>query len=349
MCSAKKEFFLRIRWRFLRGCATFTKNRNAGCARENGRERAEKTVAEVLRHSASYVFVLALGYILKRLGVFGKQDSKVLTQVVLCVTLPAAVITNFASMEWSMSLLVVPVLGLVLCGGMMLLGQLLSRRADPGTRALFIINCPGYNIGAFALPFVQSYLGPQAVVAACLFDVGNAIICTGGSYAYASSVLHVGDKPLGPVDILKKLGSSVPFVTYITMLVLVLAGVRIPAGMAEFISPISAANPFVAMFAVGSMFEAGFRGEYLRRMGQVVGVRLAAAVLFATAMYCLLPLPLEIRQVLAVMVFAPASVISPAFTEKCGGDGGLASCVNSITILCGVVGMLGVLVLLGVA
>ena len=66
-----------------------------------------------MRHSASYVFVLALGYILKRLGVFGKQDSKVLTQVVLCVTLPAAVITNFASMEWSMSLLVVPVLGLV--------------------------------------------------------------------------------------------------------------------------------------------------------------------------------------------------------------------------------------------
>ena len=155
-------------------------------------------MAEVLRHSASYVFILALGCFLKRVGVFGKQDYKVLTQVVLCITLPAAVITNFASMEWRASLLMLPALGFSLCCVMMLLGQFLSRRCDASTRALFIVNSPGYNIGAFALPFVQSYLGPEAVVAACLFDVGNAIICTGGSYAWASSVLHVGDKPLRP-------------------------------------------------------------------------------------------------------------------------------------------------------
>lgn len=80
-------------------------------------------MAEVLRHSASYVFILALGYFLKRVGVFGKQDYKVLTQVVLCVTLPAAVITNFASMEWRTSLLMLPVLGFFLCCVMMLLGS----------------------------------------------------------------------------------------------------------------------------------------------------------------------------------------------------------------------------------
>lgn len=306
-------------------------------------------MAEVLRHSASYVLILALGYFLKRVGVFGKQDYKVLTQVVLCVTLPAAVITNFASMEWRTSLLMLPVLGFSLCCVMMLLGQFLSRRSDSGTRALFMINCPGYNIGAFALPFVQSYLGPEAVVAACLFDVGNAIICTGGSYAWASSVLHVGDKPLRPVDVLKKLGSSVPFVTYVTMLVLVMAGVQLPGGLVEFISPIAAANPFAAMLMIGAMFDMDLRPEYLRRVGQAVGLRLASALLVALTVYHFAPLPLEIRQVLAVMVFAPASVISPAFTAKCGGDGGLASCINSITILCGVVGMLAALAMLGVA
>ena len=65
-------------------------------------------MAEVLQHSASYVFILALGYFLKRIGVFGKQDYRVLTQVVLCITLPAAVITNFASMESRSSLLLLP-------------------------------------------------------------------------------------------------------------------------------------------------------------------------------------------------------------------------------------------------
>ena len=84
-------------------------------------------------------------------------------------------------------------------------------------------------------------------------------------------------------------------------------------------------------------------------MGQVVGLRLGLALLVSVTVYHFAPLPLEIRQVLAVMAFAPASVISPAFTARCGGDGGLASCINSITILCGVVGMLTALALLGVA
>ena len=93
-----------------------------------------------MRYSASYVFILALGCFLKRVGVFGKQDYKVLTQVVLCITLPAAVITNFASMEWRASLLMLPALGFSLCCVMLLLGQFLSRRSDAGTRALFMEN-----------------------------------------------------------------------------------------------------------------------------------------------------------------------------------------------------------------
>ena len=66
------------------------------------------------------------------------------------------------------------------------LGLLLSRGRSAGERALYMLNLPSWNIGAFALPFLQSFLGEQAVMAACLFDVGNSIMCTGGSYAPVS-------------------------------------------------------------------------------------------------------------------------------------------------------------------
>ena len=302
-----------------------------------------------MQKSSSYVFIILLGYALKRAGVLGRQDYRVLSQVVLCVTLPAAVVTNFASMQWDMSLLAIPLVGLLLNCLMLFAGQLVSRKKDPAARALFMINCPGYNIGAFALPFVQSFLGPTAVVAACLFDVGNAIVCTGGSYAYTSALLRVGGEQPGVKAVLKKLAGSVPFMTYIIMLGLVMAGVRLPGALTQFISPIAAANPFVAMFMVGAMFELEPKPEYLRQMGQVLALRLAAAAAAALALYHFAPFSLEIRQVLAVMAFAPASVISPAFTEKCGGSGPLAGCLNSATILLGVVGMLGVLLALGVA
>lgn len=68
----------------------------------------------VLAKSSAFLFILAAGYLLKRFGVFGKKDYAVLSKVVLNLTLPAAVITNFAAMEWSAQLLD---LQPVLCGG----------------------------------------------------------------------------------------------------------------------------------------------------------------------------------------------------------------------------------------
>ena len=303
----------------------------------------------VLAKSSAFLFILAAGYLLKRFGVFGKKDYAVLRKVVLNLTLPAAVITNFAAMEWSAQLLLIPVLAFLLNWLMMGVGLLASRRQAAPTRALFLLNCPGYNIGAFALPFVQSFLGPQAVVGACLFDVGNAIMCTGGSYAFTSAWLRAGGQRLSVKDAARRLFSSVPFDTYLAMLVLVVAGVAIPQGAVDFISPIAAANPFVAMLMVGMMFEVDLKPGYLRQMGLVLGLRLGSAVLLAVAMYQLLPFSLPIRQVLAVMVFAPASVIAPAFTVKCGGDAGLAGCLNSLTILAGILGMLCTILVLGVA
>lgn len=303
----------------------------------------------VLAKSSSFLFILAAGYLLKRLGLFGKRDYSVLSRVVLNLTLPAAVITNFASMQWSAELLAIPVIGFVLNWLMMGVGLAASRKKDAPTRALFLLSCPGYNIGAFALPFVQSFLGPEAVVGACLFDVGNAIMCTGGSYAFTSAYLRAGEERLTLKQVAKKLFSSVPFDTYLAMLLLVVAGVAIPGPVVEFIRPIAAANPFVAMLMVGMMFELEAKPGVLQKLGLVLGLRVGGAVVLAAALYTLLPFSLPIRQVLAVMVFAPASVIAPAFTVKCGGDAGLAGCLNSLTILSGVLGMLGAILVLGVA
>lgn len=40
-------------------------------------------------------------------------------------------------------------------------------------RALYVLCVPGFNIGNFTLPFVQSFLGPAGVIATSIFDVGK--------------------------------------------------------------------------------------------------------------------------------------------------------------------------------
>lgn len=300
----------------------------------------------VLLKAFSFIFIIILAYFLKRVHLFGPKDYTVAVKIVLNITLPAAVVTSFAASPLDKSMLVLAAVGFVANCAMMGLGLLLGRGKENGLRALYALALPGYNIGAFAMPFAQGFLGASGAAAACLFDTGNAIMCTGGTYAATDLLLHKrrGENPL--LALLKKLCGSVPFLTYVLMLLLALAEVRIPEGVVNLIKPIADANPYCAMLMIGLMFELDLRPEIMRTVGIIVLLRNAAAAALSVACYFLLPLPLIARQALAVIVFAPPSALTPAFTEKCGGDPAVASCISSLCIVTALIGMTCVLMLL---
>ena len=116
--------------------------------------------------------------------------------------------------------------------------------------------------------------------------------------------------------------------------------------LADFLQPIANANAYCAMFMIGLMFDIQLRPETLKAVASIVIVRNLSAIAMAAVCYFVLPLPLPIRQALAIVVFAPPSALSPAFTEKCGGDPAAASCVSSLCILTALLGMTAVLALM---
>lgn len=304
---------------------------------------------QVLLKAASFVFIIILAYVLKKAGVFGPKDYSIMVKVVLNVTLPAAVVCNFAATQLDLSMLVLVGFGIVSNCIMLALGLLFSRGAVKSKRALYAIAFPGYNIGAFSMPFAQSFLGPMGVASACLFDTGNAIMCTGGTYAVTDMLLNRQNQRENPVKmVLKRLSGSTPFLTYTLMLVLALLRIRIPMGIANFIQPIANANSYCAMFMIGLMFEIDPKREVLQQIGTVVLARNMAAVLLALGCYFLLPLPLEVRQSLAVISFAPPSALTPAFVERCGGDASTASCISSFCIVTALIFMSAALVIMNI-
>ena len=80
----------------------------------------------------------------------------------------------------------------------------------------------------------------------------------------------------------------------------------------------------------------------------MLAIRFTASVLASASIYFLLPLPLEIRQALAITVFAPVSMTSTALTPGAGGDPAVAACVNSCSILLFIPSILTLLTLFGV-
>lgn len=173
-------------------------------------------MVDVLIKAFSFILVIIIGYQLKQRGVLQPESGTALSKLMMNFTLPAAVITGFASFQVDHSLLILVAFGLG-CNLLLLgIGYMIGRRRPEGLKAYYMINSPGYNIGCFTLPYVQSFLGPVGIVATCLFDAGNSVICTGGRFAAASAATG---RSSGWLNIIKRLFSSVPFDVYVFLMI----------------------------------------------------------------------------------------------------------------------------------
>lgn len=305
-------------------------------------------MAQILLNSASFVFIIILAYVLKRFGLFGPKDYKIITKLTLNVTLPAAILTSFAAFEADPSLFLCILIGFGMNWLILGIAFVLSIKKDIPTRMLWLNCSPGYNIGSFALPFVQSFLPPASVVACCLFDAGSAVMCTGGTYALTCGLTGKGNH-LSVRQIGKNLVTSVPFMTYMVMILVTFTGIPIPRALVNFVSPIAKANPFLAMFMIGSMFEIHIPHSKVMNIVKILAVRVGSALLAALGCYFLLPLPLQIRQAMAIAVCAPISVAATALAEKAGADPAEAGCLNSLSIPISIACIITLLVLFGSA
>lgn len=298
----------------------------------------------VLTRAGCFIAIILLGYFLKKIGLFKDSDFSVLSKIVLKVTLPAVIITNFANKELDPSMFIFTVLGILFGGVYILLGFLFNLRRSKEQRAFEILNFPGYNIGCFALPFVQSFLGPAGMIATFLFDIGNGFICLGGAFSVASMVKD-GSK-FSPMRIIRTLLKSVPFILYVVMPILCLTHIPVPSFITSLAEIIGNANAFLSMLMIGVGFKLAADRTQIGGIVRVLSVRFGFAFIFAAICYFLLPFSLEVRKALLLLVFSPIGTAVPAFTGEMKSDVGLSSAINSISIICSIVFMVLILILI---
>lgn len=302
-------------------------------------------IMEVLAKALAFILIIVLGYLLKKKGFFHASDFYLISKIVIRITLPAAIVSNFSRITMDNSLLLMVVIGLAANIVMVSVGYLINAGKSKEAKAFDMLNLSGYNIGNFTLPFVQSFLGPIGFATTSLFDAGNAVMCTGVTYTLASMVIGKGDKP-SVKNILKSLFSSLPFDAYIIMTVLAILRIPLPSVITSFAATVGGANAFLALLMIGIGFEIHMEKDKVSTMVKLMVLRYGTAVLFALGAYFLLPFPLEVRQALAIVSFGPVSSVSPAFTGKLEGDVELSSAVNSLSIVLSIVSITMVLIVM---
>lgn len=298
---------------------------------------------KILVKTAGLLLAVALGYVLKRRGVFRTEDARILSRIIIYLTLPGALIASFASFQASGSLLLLPLIAAAANVALLAVGAWISRGRDKATRALYLLNTPSYNIGTFVLPFVQSFLPAAGLVAVSMFDAGNCPMNSGGAYAVAASMLD-GSR-VRPSFVLKKMAASVPFMTFLVMLCVSLLRIPLPGEVYTVAGMFGQANAFLAMLMIGVMFEPRMERADSADVLRIVAVRYGFGAAAAAVCYFLLPLPLVARQVAVLSLLAPVPSVTLAYCEKCGCKGAVVSAVHSLCIPVSLVCLLGLMLL----
>ncbi len=303
---------------------------------------------EALLKVLSFALVICIGIAFSKLGSLGDGAGHLISKIVFNLTLPCAIVSAFGSAEFHAELLWLTALGLTITALQFFLSFLAYRRLGKKELTYQLSNVTGYNIGCFALAFVQEFFPPSAAIAACLFDAGNALMGTGGTLALIKSLV-LGEEGRGKGRVfLRTLFSSVAFDAYVILILLGLLGIRVPSEVIQLVSPMANANAFLSMFMIGLMFKPCFDSTGRRELTRLLTWRYACAVLLSFMVFPLLPLGDEVRAVLTILAWAPIPSTGPVYTLWCGGNEGLASMANAISVLIGIVAITVIIISTGV-
>ncbi len=311
--------------------------------------KGSANVTTVLIKVAAFVSIIVAGYFAGRSGKLGRGTGNILSKIVFNLTLPCAVIHAFGSAEFSLDLLWLFVVAAMFNFAAYFAMLLATRRSERATRVYYLCNICGYNIGCFALPFVQAFFPATQAVAVCLFDAGNSLMMSGGTYALTSVV--ASEEPVEhPVRLaIKRLFSSVTIDAYLVLVTLALLRIPVPQAIVQFTEPMANANAFLAMFMLGLVTNLHVDAQKIGRLVRLLGARLAFNLLFTTTTLLLLPFGPSVKIIVCMAIWAPVGAMGPVFTMWCHGDHGLAGLANAISVIAAIVVMTGIVLVGGAA
>lgn len=301
---------------------------------------------QILVQALSLVAIIAIGWGIKQLGWVRAEDFRILSNIVLRITLPAAIIISFNEVEISAALLTIALVGVVVNVIGLVVGLFLYRGRGNTWEAFGMLNLPGYNIGSFAVPYVSGFLGPQAIVYSGIFDLGNAL--SAGGLGYGAAVARADtDRAPSVLRIFLSMFRSPMFDVYLALLVMRLLDLSLPDLVIDFLAIPASANTFLAMLMLGVGLQIKLDRTKAGMAVKHLLVRYALALVFSLATWFLVPWPEEVRVVICMLYWSPIASMVTAFTSEVRGDVGLSAFLNSATILVSLVAMPTVLALLG--
>lgn len=275
--------------------------------------------------TASMLLAIAMGFFIKKIKLISAADARILSKIIINLTLPCMIISNMNGMTISKDLLGALAAGFIVNFVMVMIAIAATKNRSAEQRCIYLLSIPLFNISGFAIPMVQNFVSSRCIAAILLFNIGTAIF-TYVITPYLVGTMCFGKHEGGLLKSFKNIVKNTPAMTNCCMLILCLLGLKLPDLAVTMIKPISDANTALAMISIGMLFS--FEGDIGRNIGVIV-TRLAAAAVLGLIIY-FLPLPLgEARNAMIIVLFVPMVSCAPLLALEQGYKGSGVAVVNS--------------------
>lgn len=285
----------------------------------------------ILTKSVGYIILIFLGFCGKKIGIFVVEDRIVLSKVMLYITMPCMFISSFKDFEPSFTLIIMFVLAilsnLILC----YVGLFFARNKEGTKKALYMLNCSGSNVNGYAVPIIASIFSPEAVIAATVYGMGNAIMTTGGIYALAKCYTEKREESSSKV-FFRNLFYSVPFDACLIMFLISMLKIHFPVPIYEISNMIGSSTIIITMIMLGITFDIDVDSHDLNDILIIIIIRLIGGFTIATLAYYLFPLSKIEKVTLYIVLCSPITSFAPNFCNLCGCKPSVYGALSSITV-----------------
>ena len=285
------------------------------------------------------ISIVAIGYVVKKLNILKETDGDTIAKIIFNITLPAVILQVTTTIQFELSLVLLPLIGIVFGFLMSFIALLVFRKHPPNIKGAMIMTMIGFNVANFFFPLVQGIWGQPGMQYIALFDAGNAftifIICYILSTIYSpknqENVVKINVK-----YILKRIISSAPILSYVIALIINFSGIVIPSFFSELLDILARANSALALLLLGVFLHFKFgKAEWISIL-KVLVLRYGVGLLVGLALFFLLP-PTTFnhlfRIIICLALILPVGLAVIPFSVENGYDQKLVTMAVNLTII----------------
>ncbi|MCD6286338.1 MAG: AEC family transporter [Anaerolineae bacterium] len=288
--------------------------------------------ADVTNRIIVNLLLIAVGYLIKRVGLVRRDDGRILNRIVLYVTLPAVNLRVISGAELSWKLLILPVI-------MFVAGLMMSRvgrwrgkaldlsRPDMGT---FVISFCGV-MASLAYPFAEAAFGSEGVRTVAISDLGNALVIFG--VAYSLSFRYSENADFSAWQIVKKVVTFFPLLAFLVAVGLNLARVDVCGVPGRLIDELAVVNSPLMLLSLGIYLDLDVSRSEFKVLGTQLLWKYGLGALVSVFALIALPFTGATRAVMFLLPLMPTSLSTLLYSVEQELNPRLAAMLISLTMV----------------